>query len=153
MNGRKVYRNTRQRKLILKELRKCRSHPTATDVYDIVRKQLPKISLGTVYRNLELLARSGLIHKFDAAGAQARFDGDPGPHYHVRCVSCHRVDDIQGLELKVPRISIRSPNGYEILGHRLEFVGICLQCKRARGSQAGKDSHRAKDGNSVMPRT
>ena len=69
-------RTTRQRQVILEELQKLQSHPTAAALYEIVRRRVPKISLGTVYRNLELLARTGLIRKLEFAGAEARFDGN-----------------------------------------------------------------------------
>ena len=69
-------RNTRQREVILEELRKLRSHPTAPVLYEIVRRRLPRISLGTVYRNLELLAKSGVVRKLELSDSEARFDGN-----------------------------------------------------------------------------
>ena len=73
-------RNTRQRAVIVEELCKTTAHPTAVELYEVVRRRLPKISLGTVYRNLDLLARLGIIDKLDLSGAEARFDGDVRPH-------------------------------------------------------------------------
>ena len=75
----RLQRNTRQRQVILEELQKLTSHPTAAVLYDIVRRRLPKISLGTVYRNLELLARMGMVQKLELAGGEARFDGNVAP--------------------------------------------------------------------------
>ena len=72
MVERRIQRNTRQRQVILEELRCLESHPTAAALHAIVRRRLPKISLGTVYRNLELLARKGMIQKLESAGAEAR---------------------------------------------------------------------------------
>src|SRR5574340_808335 len=88
-------RRTRQREVILEELQKVKSHPTAVGLHDLVRRRLPKISLGTVYRNLELLAKAGVIRKLETAGAEARFDGNAGQHHHIRCVGCGRVDDVE----------------------------------------------------------
>ena len=88
----KIRSMTRQRRVILQELQKVTTHPTADQVYDMVRKKLPRISLATVYRNLDLLAQDGLISKLDG-GAQLRFDGNPADHYHIRCTRCQRVDD------------------------------------------------------------
>jgi Fur family ferric uptake transcriptional regulator len=124
----KPRRNTRQRRVVLEELRKVRSHPTAAELYEIVRHRLPRISLATVYRNLELLADEGLIRKLDVAGGPSRFDGDNVPHWHVRCVRCGRVDDVSGVpaDFAIPRLE--NAGGYEILGHRLEFEGICPAC-------------------------
>ena len=121
-------RLTSQRQVILEELRKVKSHPTANDVYDMVRKRLPRIGLGTVYRNLDLLAEKGIIRKLEVGGDQKRFDGDTSPHYHIRCVECNRVDDIfieQSGELEQ---SAASCCDYKILGHHVEFSGICSRC-------------------------
>ena len=75
MRTNRLQRNSRQRQVILEELRKLTSHPTAAVLYAVVRRRLPKISLGTVYRNLELLARMGVVQKLELAGGEARFDG------------------------------------------------------------------------------
>lgn len=128
-------RNTRQRQVILEELRKLTSHPTAVGIYEIVRRRLPKISLGTVYRNLELLARTGLVRKLEMGNAESRFDGNVAPHDHVRCVRCGRVDDVSGPPLDLLGGPANDLHGYQILGHRLEYLGICSQCRN------GPDDH------------
>ena len=81
-------RMTRQRAVILEELRKVKTHPTADELYSIVRERLPRISLGTVYRNLDFLADTGEIRRLEAAGTTKRFDGDISWHQHVRCIHC-----------------------------------------------------------------
>jgi len=129
MTGRKNERSTPQRRVILEELQKVQTHPTAAEVYELVRKRLPKISLGTVYRNLERLAAAGRIQKLALAGAEARFDGDLDPHYHVRCVRCGRVNDVHGVPRGLFEDLLEDSAGYEMLGHRLEFVGVCPGCK------------------------
>lgn len=116
---------------MLEELRKVTSHPTADEVYGMVRRRLPRVSLGTVYRNLELMSDEGLIQKLEMGGVQKRFDGNPEAHYHVRCVGCGRVGD---LDMPVQRKLDRVPDGatdYKILGHRLEFIGLCPGCQTA----------------------
>jgi Fur family ferric uptake transcriptional regulator len=125
----KFQRNTPQRQAILEELQRGASHPTAVELYESVRRRIPRISLGTVYRNLDLLAEMGKIQKLDLGGGEARFDGRVDAHYHVRCIRCGRVDDVHGVP---SRLLIDGPNeaaGYEILGHRLEFVGVCPECR------------------------
>ena len=129
MPHRKQQRNTPQRKIVLEEIRSTALHPTAVELFEIVRRRLPKISLGTVYRNLELLSRSGTIQKLTSSGSEARFDGNPRHHYHVRCIYCDRVEDVQEVQ---PSKAVQQPKmigGYEILDHRLEFVGVCPGCK------------------------
>ena len=122
-------RNTPQRRVILEELKKLHIHPTAAELYEIARLRLPKLSIGTVYRNLEILHSDGLIRKLDGNGAEARFDGNLDPHYHVRCVRCGRVDDIYGLS-ELPSLSGAGElTEYRLLGRRLEFFGICPGCE------------------------
>jgi Fur family transcriptional regulator, ferric uptake regulator len=128
----RIQRNTRQRQVILDELRKLTSHPTAAALYEIVRRRLSKISLGTVYRNLELLARMGVIQKIEFTGGEARFDGNVGRHDHVRCVHCGRLDDLSAPPLDLLGGAANDWGGYQVLGHRLEFFGICPQCQRRR---------------------
>ena len=87
--------NTNQRRVIMEELRKLKCHPTADELYGIVKQRLPKISLATVYRNLGLLADAGEIRRIELAGRQNRYDGDTSIHYHLRCRKCGAVEDLQ----------------------------------------------------------
>jgi Fur family transcriptional regulator, ferric uptake regulator len=129
MNSQQLQRHTRQRQVILEELQRLDSHPTAAALYAIVRHRLPKISLGTVYRNLELLARLGMIQKLEFSGGEARFDGNVAQHDHLRCICCGRVDDLSALPLDLSGCAANDCGGYQILGHRLEFFGLCPGCK------------------------
>ena len=124
----KARRNTRQRQVVLEELKKLCSHPTAGELYEVARTRLPKISLGTIYRNLELLAETGVIRKLVISGSEARFDANTERHHHVRCVRCGRVDDIHDLRPDFAKGEVKSPSGYEITGFRLEFFGVCPEC-------------------------
>ncbi|TKB24131.1 transcriptional repressor [Desulfopila sp. IMCC35006] len=121
-------RLTTQRQIILEELSKVTSHPTANEVYDMVRRRLPRIGLGTVYRNLELMADVGVILKLEVGGTQKRFDATVEPHYHVRCSSCGKVDDIDiAVQEQINQVAEKASN-YKILGHHIEFSGICSDC-------------------------
>ena len=115
--------------MILEELRNCTSHPTAAALYDVVRKRLPRISLGTVYRNLEYLSQTGRIVTLEAAGSQKRFDGRTDVHYHVRCARCGRVEDAPVGRIAAIDRALEAITGYDVLGYRLEFVGICAPCQ------------------------
>jgi Fur family ferric uptake transcriptional regulator len=121
---------TRQRKVILEEIRHARCHPSADEVYDMVRKRLPRISLGTVYRNLETLSELGLIQKLELGGTIKRFDWNPNKHYHIRCMECGRVDDAPIAPLQQLEDDLYGATVYTIIGHRLEFVGLCPQCAK-----------------------
>jgi Fur family transcriptional regulator, ferric uptake regulator len=123
-------RNTQQRQVILDELRKLTSHPTAAALYSIVRNRLPKISLGTVYRNLEMLCRTGIIQKLDFGGGEARYDGTVENHYHIHCINCGRIDDVSAPPLDLQGGLGNDLGGYKILGHRFEYLGLCPECQQ-----------------------
>ena len=105
-----------------------KSHPTADMVYEMVRSEIPKISLGTVYRNLELLSEQGQIQKLMLDPKRKRFDGDNSMHFHIFCTVCGRIDDLD-IESEVKWAPPSNDRGYEILGHKLEFFGKCPDCK------------------------
>ncbi len=126
------YRMTAQRRVILEELRKVSSHPTADRVYEMVRLRLPRISLGTVYRNLEILSECGMIQKLELGGIQKRFDGNANNHYHVRCIHCDRIKDVPIGPITAIEDALHGKSDYEIIGHRLEFIGVCTQCTKER---------------------
>jgi len=121
-------RMTRQRQVILEELRKVKTHPNADELYEKVKKRLPHISLGTVYRNLEILTRLGEIQHIEIGGAMKRFDGNAQSHYHIRCIRCARVDDVCIGPLQQVEDALAGSTDYQITGHRLEFIGLCRKC-------------------------
>ncbi|MEJ2101945.1 MAG: transcriptional repressor [Desulfobacterales bacterium] len=121
-------RMTRQREVILEELRKVNTHPSADEVYEMVRKRLPRISLGTVYRNLEILCESGEIQKLEPGCTLKRFDGNPSEHSHIRCIRCDRIADVPITPVFEIDLELVNATDFEITGHRLEFLGVCPQC-------------------------
>jgi Fur family ferric uptake transcriptional regulator len=125
---------TNQRQVILEEIKKLNSHPTADEIYAKVRKRLPRISLGTIYRNLETLASSGLIKKLGPGLPQKRFDGNTKDHYHITCARCGSIEDApvemsdgfsENLENTLGTLA-----KYRIYQHKLEFIGLCSGCFR-----------------------
>jgi Fe2+ or Zn2+ uptake regulation protein len=140
LDSNKPVRMTNQRRMILEEVRKLCSHPTAMEVYEIVRKRLPHISLGTVYRNLEFLSDMGLIQKLEMAGTQRRFDGRIENHYHLRCMRCHRLEDLDVSPIAAIDQALVGVTDFEVLWHRLEFMGVCSACRHARESGEAHNS-------------
>ena len=132
-------RMTHQRQVIFEELAKVTSHPTAYDLYEMVKKRLPKISLGTVYRNLEILTDSQKIQKLDVPGHQKRFDANAKDHHHIRCICCERVDDLSMDMTESLEDAVFSASDYTILGHRIEFYGICPVCSKKEQYADEKD--------------
>ncbi len=131
----KKTRMTRQRRVILEEIRKTNNHPAADEIYERVRKRLPRISLGTVYRNLDVLCDLGEIQRLELSGAMKRYDGIPKKHYHIRCVGCDCVDDAPIAPLNELEDDLYGTTVYEIIGHNLEFTGLCPRCSAQRGQR------------------
>ncbi|MGD2149561.1 MAG: transcriptional repressor [Desulfobacterales bacterium] len=127
-------RITKQRQVILEELRQMETHPSADEIYKVVRRRLPRISLGTVYRNLEVLAQMGEIQKLELSGSIKRYDWNTNKHYHIRCVRCDRVDDAPIAPLKQLEGELYESTVFEIIGHNLEFIGLCPECSKKIGT-------------------
>lgn len=139
-------RLTAPRRAILEVVRGTDAHPTAEWVYRRVRRRLPRVSLGTVYRNLRVLAEEGLVHALPGttgrtgAASRGRFDGNTSLHHHFTCSDCGGIVDLH--EPPDPSLDRRMAErtGLEISHHRIEFYGRCRAC-RARGrhrARAGK---------------
>lgn len=137
-------RKSEQRELVLSLVRSTMEHPTAEWVHREARRKLPRIGLGTVYRNLKQLAEAGLIRETFTGGQPARFDGNTGRHYHIRCVSCGRVNDLpMSVDDRLEAEAARAVN-YRIVGHEVEIHGVCPSCQGAPSSRSRKTSHKAK---------
>ena len=134
-------RLTRQRKVILEELRRMKSHPSADELYEVVRRNLPRISLGTVYRNLEILCALGEIQKLELSGSLKRFDGNAMAHYHIRCVRCDRLADLPMEPLRDVEAHMAAQTDFQVIGHRLEFIGICPRCSAAEARASADTAH------------
>jgi Fur family peroxide stress response transcriptional regulator len=127
MANKSLTRMTRQRMAILDVLRSTTSHPTADWVYAQVRDILPKISLGTVYRNLNLLREIGEIQELTYGSNFSRFDGNPKAHPHFHCISCNRVFDLDFAVEELAR-KAEQASDYKVERTRLEFEGVCRDC-------------------------
>ena len=143
MKSDKPYRLTRQREVILEEVRKACHHPTADEIYENVRKKLPHISLGTVYRNLDVLAEFGLIKKIEPDFPQMRFDGNTKEHYHITCLHCGMIEDApiepSGNSLKNLENALGNLTKHGIFGHKLEFIGLCSKCREKENGRIFKE--------------
>jgi len=126
-------RLTKPRRVILEELRALKTHPTADQVYELVRRRLPNVSLGTVYRNLEVMSEAGLIRRIWPGAEQRRYDGDVQDHYHVRCLKCGRIDDVPPGAAGTRLISfLAKPVGYDVTGVYVEYLGVCPACRNVK---------------------
>ena len=124
----KQRRITRQRRVIWDELRKLRTHPSAEELHVVVRRAMPGISLGTVYRNLVVLWEDGRILRLEGLGGRARYDGDIRPHHHALCLRCGRIVDLMPSQVAGvgdPRVL---DGVFKATGWRLDFEGLCPAC-------------------------
>lgn len=125
---------TRQREVVLQAVRSTMDHPTADWVYRQARRRLPRISLGTVYRNLKRLSDEGLIREIQIAGQTTRFDANTGRHYHIRCVHCGRVNDLPiSVDRRLEEEAGRAMN-YQVISHQVEVLGLCPSCQTSAPS-------------------
>lgn len=119
---------SRQRESIKEYLASTKEHPTADMVYLHVKQEFPNISLGTVYRNLNLLTDIGEAVKIPAPDGADRFDGDTDQHYHFFCKSCGRVSDLNMEDLgHINDIAGKNFDG-KIEHHNVTFYGVCGDC-------------------------
>ena len=122
-------RATRQRQAILRILSNTRSHPTADQIYDLIRKEIPSISKGTVYRNLQVLEQDGAITELNLNGTLSRFEVRQESHYHFRCEKCGRVFDLNEPIDKELDKKISKKTGFRVSHHQTEFRGLCKDCQ------------------------
>lgn len=125
----KQKRMTKQKKLIYETLCSTTSHPTAESIYEEVRKSINDISLGTIYRNLQVLKDEGKIMELNYGKGQSRFDGNPELHYHFVCEKCGRVLDFEGNKEQITNLVQDAAPG-QVREYRLELYGICDECQK-----------------------
>lgn len=124
-----ITKYSRQREAIKEYLSLTKDHPTADTIYIDIRKTYPNISLGTVYRNLNLLVERGEVLKITGMDGSDRYDGNPQDHYHFLCNSCHRIIDIdmESIDHINETANMNFPGKIE--GHVTYFFGKCHECK------------------------
>jgi Fe2+ or Zn2+ uptake regulation protein len=119
---------TNQRLRILEYLKKVKTHPTAEMVYNEVVKDLPNITLATVYRNLNHLAEQGEINRFDVK-CTSRFDGDMSFHQHCICKKCGKIHDLFEPRINQDTMKKVKSSNFEPKSINILIYGICKKCK------------------------
>jgi len=104
------------------------SHPTADDVFTCVRADVPDISLATVYKALEAFVSCGMARKLALGSGPARYDSRTDEHEYIRCLSCGRVHDIEGVGPSEWMRGLTELTRFEVVGYRLELEGYCPEC-------------------------
>lgn len=119
-----------QRRIILEEVLNTKKHPTADAIYQNVKHRLPRISLGTVYRNLESLSENGYIQRIDTGTGPRRYDGNTNPHVHIRCTCCDSLGDINETDLLEKLLLQDLKTAYQIHEVIVEIRGLCPECQK-----------------------
>lgn len=122
-------RYTEQRAAVYRCLIGTETHPTADEVFTTVRRELPDISLATVYKALETLVGCGLAVKLTNGDGSARYDGRTDPHHHARCLTCGAVLDVPGRVDMASLGAVGPVSGFSVEGYRLELIGYCFSCQ------------------------
>ena len=123
-----MIKNSKQRTMILETVVSNPVHPTADMVYTQLKADNPSLSLGTVYRNLNLLCEMGQLRKIAVPNGSDRFDGRLDKHYHIICDCCSRVLDIELNESSFDK-HVEDTTGYKITSLDVVVKGICPQCQ------------------------
>ncbi len=125
------FRITPQRLAVLKVLGVSEGHPTVERIYETVRAQFPTTSIATIYKTVKLLKQINEVLEIAFPDGSNRYDGNkPFPHPHVICVRCKKIIDPDLRSLKDITAEVVDETGFDILSHRLDFFGICGDCKR-----------------------
>ena len=123
-------KNSKKRTAILDFLHSVCEHPTAEMIYNALKPEIPELSLGTVYRNLAVLAQEGLVVGVAHVDGQERYDGCTHPHAHFICRGCNKVVDVELPELIEPVCNqVSQKLGCETESYALSFHGLCEECK------------------------
>jgi Fur family peroxide stress response transcriptional regulator len=135
-------RNTKQRQAIFVAIEQHEGHLTADEIYKLVKRRFPRLSLGTVYRNLRVLVDQGNLRELDFGMAVTYFETNKDSHYHLICRVCGRITDVEApIESSLNTLveKTRGIGGFQIEEHRLDFIGVCASC-RLKPKKAGRNA-------------
>ena len=116
---------THQRQVIYRALASTNTHPTPEAIYDKVKKQMPSLSLGTIYKNIRTFTEAGLLQEVNLLHESLRLDANLESHHHLVCVECKSVTDLPEQEIR-PRGEL--PAGFEVQRYKVEVLGLCSKC-------------------------
>jgi Fe2+ or Zn2+ uptake regulation protein len=120
---------SRQRELILETLRSSSKHPTAEELYGDLKKVMPNLSLGTIYRNLNLLADLKQISRLEGAGSNSiRYDARNDEHCHLICTVCNKIQDVDLEYFSPVDTTLQDKLGFKVKEHGIVLKGICSDC-------------------------
>jgi Fe2+ or Zn2+ uptake regulation protein len=139
VNGK--YRRSKQRARILEFLHKTNMHPTALMIFEELRREFPSLSLGNVYRNLNILVEQGLVRELKMGSTFDRFDGNIAPHYHFICEACGEISDLNLPHNAVLNDRVQTLTNGQVNYHRLDFYGACSKCLSTQRAFKNMNEH------------
>jgi Fur family peroxide stress response transcriptional regulator len=119
---------THQRQVIYEALMNLKEHPSPEAIYERVRKQIPSISLGTVYKNIKTFVESGIVKEVSLHHGSTRIETNMHPHHHLVCVKCKAIVDLKDDAIEPVRARRRLPNGFRVHRYSVEIIGLCHEC-------------------------
>jgi Fe2+ or Zn2+ uptake regulation protein len=119
---------THQRHVIYNALAVMHDHPSPEAVYDRVRRQIPSISLATVYKNIHTFVEHGLVREVSLHHGSTRLDTNLAPHHHLVCVRCKAIVDLPADDFEPVRLKKRMPQGFKVQRYSIEAIGLCAKC-------------------------
>lgn len=123
---------THQRTLIYRELMATGEHPTPEAVYERVKRQMPAISLGTVYKNIKIFLDAGLLREVSLHHGTQRLDANIDPHHHLVCTHCRKIFDLPESEIEPVRLKKKPKSGFKVERFSIELLGTCADCAQAQ---------------------
>lgn len=126
----KGYRLTRQRQVVLEELASVDTHPRADQIYQMVRRRIPNVSFGTIYRNLKTLEELGLISEIQYGTRSSRFDANVASHHHFVCSKCEKIIDVDTVNMPDFGSTELKQMGFEVQEFQLQLIGLCPSCRK-----------------------
>ena len=121
---------TPQRIAVYKYLQSTKEHPSAEVIYKALQPTYPTMSLATVYKALKTLVEVELIIELNVGEGNFRYDGNMCSHPHIQCMSCGKVDDIEGICFSNVNEDVKQHTSYEVLASKIYFYGLCENCKQ-----------------------
>ena len=139
-------RLTPQRLALLKIIAKSEGHPSADQIYELIKTDFPTTSLATIYNTLNLLKEMGEVIELNFDNLGSRYDGcKPYPHPHVICVECGQILDSEFMAMAAVSLETAQKTGYHITHYHLNFMGLCPKCQQKRQVPEIKEHKIAKD--------
>ena len=123
-------RKSSQRDAILRVVKNTNSHPGADWIYEQVKKEIPNISMGTIYRNLRFLVDTGEVKEINIPSIPSRFDGSINDHHHLLCENCGRIFDLDESVDFDMKARIFEKTGFKTKVQHLKFIGLCADCQK-----------------------